>query len=817
MAVKTSAGLGIAKNLRAVGLALIIFLAASAGAPSAQDSPAPAANAATPKAIQPSEVATRSSEVINLLMTVSEKLAFNPEIEKIQQSLPDISRQIDLDFTGTYITLAGQPSLAALEAQRAQWQRRHLRLSTGLALSTDWVNDLQEAQDRLSQMRAIWTQTRDAAEAGKAPEEILQQISRTLASIEVAERPLTARMAAALGVQADIARQKARCDAVLAQIVKARNVAIGGILARESLPIWSPDLWRDARTDQSGLLRDIGRGFWLGVRNYAQDPSYGMPLHVALFLVLTGMSLAARRKRRLWKAAGEDVSPALDVFERPYSAALIIVLLAATAVISPAPAPVKNLLSVLELVPMFRLVRPMIEARFAPPVFTAAIFYAVDFGRQILGGVPLVDQALLVLESLAAIVVLAWMLHAEHRRGTSGRAPNDLRTGRLQLSAKALIIALSACCFTAVFGFTRLARLGTPAIVFGGASALSLYAYVLVASGALPIALRVWPLRILRMVRHHGGRIERWIHRLLVWTAILFWTVRSLEYIGILDPLRTMGDAVLGLKLERGSVNISIGDILALGLTVLAAFLLSALIRFVLREEIYPRRGVARGMAYAYSRLIHYSILTIGFLVGLGVLGMDLTRVTVMAGAFGVGIGFGLQNVVNNFVCGLILLFERPVHVGDSVEVGGFLGEVRRIGIRASTVRIRQGADIILPNAEFITANVTNWTLGDQLRRIDMPLGVNYGTAPRKVIEVLESVAAAHPRVLKNPPPQAVFKGFGESSLDFELWAWTDNFADWYTIRSELGAVVYDGVRAAGMSFPFPQREVRLLRDNDEG
>ena len=127
------------------------------------------------------------------------------------------------------------------------------------------------------------------------------------------------------------------------------------------------------------------------------------------------------------------------------------------------------------------------------------------------------------------------------------------------------------------------------------------------------------------------------------------------------------------------------------------AYLLSALIRFTFREEVYPRRGVARGLSYAHSHLIHYVILAIGFLVGLGALGMDLTRVTVLAGAFGVGIGFGLQNVVNNFVCGLILLFERPVHVGDTVEVGGLVGEVRRIGIRSSTVRTYRGPISLWP------------------------------------------------------------------------------------------------------------------------
>jgi small-conductance mechanosensitive channel len=299
-----------------------------------------------------------------------------------------------------------------------------------------------------------------------------------------------------------------------------------------------------------------------------------------------------------------------------------------------------------------------------------------------------------------------------------------------------------------------------------------------------------------------------------MWTTAYFWITRSLEYIGMLDPVLSAGSAILGVSLKRGSISISIEDILAFGLTVLAAYLLSAFIRFILREEVYPRRGVPRGLSYAYSRLIHYIILAVGFLVGLGVLGMDLTRVTVMAGAFGVGIGFGLQNVVNNFVCGLILLFERPVHMGDIIEVGDLQGEVRRIGIRASTVRTYQGADIIVPNAQFITASVTNWTFSDQLRRIDLPVGVNYGAAPQAVIEVLEKTAQAHAAVLKNPPPQGLFMGYGDSSINFELRAWTAMSGNWAVIRSELASAVYDAVYSAGMSFPFPQREVRVLGDS---
>jgi len=211
--------------------------------------------------------------------------------------------------------------------------------------------------------------------------------------------------------------------------------------------------------------------------------------------------------------------------------------------------------------------------------------------------------------------------------------------------------------------------------------------------------------------------------------------------------------------------------------------------------------------------LRHVGDLRPNFLLALGALGFDLTKVTILAGAFGVGVGFGLQSIVNNFVSGLILLFERPIQVGDTVEIGDLLGEVSRIGIRASTVRTWRGAEMIVPNAQLVTERVTNWTLSDRRRRIDLPVGVDYRSPPAKVVQALEAVARGHPQILKDPAPQAVFIAFGDSSINFELRAWTNRFEQWPTIRTELAAAVYEALPAAGMTLPFPQREVRILND----
>jgi len=349
----------------------------------------------------------------------------------------------------------------------------------------------------------------------------------------------------------------------------------------------------------------------------------------------------------------------------------------------------------------------------------------------------------------------------------------------------------------------------TSGILAGGILALTLAASFRVLNGVLVYALRLWPLQALHLVRHHRDRLERRLSRVLVWMAALGWVVRYLNYVGLLEPVLASGYVVLTAKLERGTISLSVGDVLAFGLAVLGAYLLSAILRFVLDEDVYPRMRITSGQSYAVSSLLHYVILALGCVVGLGLLGVDMSRVTVLASAFGVGIGFGMQSVVNNFISGLVLLFERPIHVGDAVELGALQGVVRRIGIRASVVNTWQGADIIVPNSQLITEQVT------KLRCIDLPVGVNYGAAPQHVIALLETVARAHPQVLPEPPPQAFFMGYGDSAINFTLLAWPDHFNHWLQVKSDLTTAVYEAVSAAGMSFPFPQREVRMLHETE--
>jgi potassium-dependent mechanosensitive channel len=766
---------------------------------------------APPKTIPIEEIARRATEVSNLVDIFRAKLLPNPEIEAIRKLISQFSGNIDLEVAETSNMLREQPTLESLQTQEELWQRRQRQLAGWLKVLTGRASELQGMLKHLADLQNIWTDTRAAAQAAKAPESIFQQIDTTLAAIGAAPAPIEEQRAIVLDVQSRVAQQAARCANMLTQIDHFQEQAVATIMVRDHPPIWSTELWANPRALLPARVHKVAMAYQAGILEYIRDPAGHMQRHLGLFILLALLCCLARRQIHRWAPDGDNQSANIMVLDRPFAAALLVTTFFATSPFSQIPIAMRDVLQILALLPIFLLIHSVVEAPLVYGLYALGFLFTVDTVRQAFSGAPIIDQAILVFENLAGMMVAAWLLRKLRR--FPGKVTESPRGPLLHLATCVFLFTFVGGLAAGSMGYVRLARLATSGILAAGTTALALYVFIRVLSGLLAFALRIWPLRTLQMVLHHRILLERRIYRLLLALAIIGWARRYLDYVGLLEPAISLGQAILAAQWQRGSINLSVGDIFAFLLTLLAAYLLSSFIRFVLEEDVYPRTQIPSGVSYAASSVLNYAILAIGFVVALGVLGLDLTKVTVLAGAFGVGIGFGLQSVVNNFVSGLILLFERPIHVGDTVEVGNLLGRVLRIGIRSSVIRTMQGAEIIVPNAQLITEQVTNWTLSDQLRRIDLPVGVSYGTAPKKVIELLEKMARAHSRVLENPAPRALFLAYGDSSINFELRAWTE-FANWQQVHSDLTVAVYDAVYAAGLTFPFPQRDVHLLSDS---
>jgi small-conductance mechanosensitive channel len=279
----------------------------------------------------------------------------------------------------------------------------------------------------------------------------------------------------------------------------------------------------------------------------------------------------------------------------------------------------------------------------------------------------------------------------------------------------------------------------------------------------------------------------------------------------IFEPIYNSVSAFLSNEWKIGSIVITLGSLLAFFFTFWIALTISKFIRFILQDEIFTHFELPRGVPGAISMLVRLTLIGIGFILALGAAKIDMSNIAIVFGALGVGIGFGLQNIFNNLVSGLILAFERPIQVGDIIQIAtlNLMGEVKEIGIRASIVRTFDGAEVIVPNGNLISNEMINWTLSDHRRRQEIIVGVAYGTETNKVMEILNEILSEQKYILKNPPPLVIFIGFGESSLDFRVLFWTQ-FDDGLTTKSVVGLTIDEAFKKAGIEIPFPQRDLHL-------
>jgi small-conductance mechanosensitive channel len=276
---------------------------------------------------------------------------------------------------------------------------------------------------------------------------------------------------------------------------------------------------------------------------------------------------------------------------------------------------------------------------------------------------------------------------------------------------------------------------------------------------------------------------------------------------------------------KLGDSNVTLASAFVFVLIIVLVFLLELLLRRYLIRRFLQHTHFQPSMQYAVGKIAGYIFIAMGFYIALKVVGIDLSSLAFVAGAIGVGLGFGLQNIISNFVSGLIILSERPISIGDRVELGEVAGLVTKINLRSTNIVTNDNITIIVPNSDFITNKVTNWSYGDPKVRIRIPIGVAYGTDPERLKRLLLEVAAENAKVLREPAPQVFFVAFGDSSLAFELGVWTSEMTSMPRLfRSELNYAIERKLRENQIEIPFPQRDLHLrsgsfvlqTRDNAE-
>lgn len=260
-----------------------------------------------------------------------------------------------------------------------------------------------------------------------------------------------------------------------------------------------------------------------------------------------------------------------------------------------------------------------------------------------------------------------------------------------------------------------------------------------------------------------------------------------------------------------GETNVTLWIIIYLLLILfLLIFTTSKLKNFII-YKLLAKSSIDIGIRIAVASIVRYLILTIGFVIILQTAGINLSSITVLLGALGVGIGFGLQNITNNFVSGLIILIERPIKVGDRIEVAGVTGDVMNISMRATTIRTNDNISIIVPNSEFVSSTVINWSHTDRNVRFNFPVGVSYKEDPQNIKKLLLEVAGENSNVLEHPEPDVLFSDYADSAMVFNLRVWTRTYIDRPgMLKSQLYYEVHKKFKEHGVEIPFPQRDIHI-------
>jgi hypothetical protein len=592
-----------------------------------------------------------------------------------------------------------------------------------------------------------------------------------------------------------------RAVALLARIddARARVASQEERIRAQRLQLERSSLWQlvavPARFD---LIADEVRTAWRLLGSYvARDGTYLAGLFLGV-LALTGWLFM--------RGAEQGAASAQHAYGQPLAASLLIALMAVWWLAPDPPTLFYEALLLLLPIPAAMLARSALAAPIPLTLYGVAVATMLIPIRGVIEASAITGRLLLLLQAVTIAVPVAVDLY----HGRLQKAFRWANAGVVRAAAVLVLAVAAVTAFHVIFGFTGPAgslRAGVGSILgFGlvfGASAVALY-------GAVLALLATPALRWLRSAHNADPALLRAVRMALGALAVGGVVIVTLGIYGLIPTLLLASQSLMGATLEVGTVSIAANAIVtALGVAV-ATLVLMGLTGFILDREVVPRLGLRPGAGFAMITFTRWAIVIIGAALTLAALGIDMAKVTLLASAVGVGIGFGLQNVVNNFVSGLILIVERPVGVGDVIERGTLSGTVTRIGIRSSTVRTGQGAEVIVPNGELVSKEVVNWTRSDRQRRYDIDVGVAPNSDPEQVMRVLVEAAADVPEIMTSPAPRVMFKGFGDSALNFTLLAWVPTVDVGLPAQNALRVAILRKLDAAGIAIPFPQRDVHV-------
>lgn len=693
-------------------------------------------------------------------------------------------------------------SLHSLENKRSEWISYAQLVSSYENRLRNRMDLLNKENSSLNSTSQLWKNTKSFIEESETGKELLDDILIVTDSVQILTSRLNNEIDELLRIQKSLSELKQAINEDIALIESAINASRLSIFGRSHPPIWnsidSTSAWSNF---SDGIRKSLRENNNVLTIYFEANLNKGI-IYVIIFILLVLLFSVVRHHRQIYFKENTIMKKQAEIIlNNPIISALALSILIFSFMFLDRPRFVTILMAMAVTVPIYMVIPRIFESRRIKLVLYFLIsLYFLDVLQFLLPPSSFYIRMILFTENL----LLMWCFYELYQARKELFSVSKFWGKIVNKTAMPVIYILGLAFFANFFGFLSLSQYLVAAL-YGIAYAgllITLIAIILYVFIIFLVEFRVDK----GMDRQIGVNILRRVLNIIKIGAIILWIRVILVIIGLFNPMMKWYRMLMDTSWTIGAGEISLGGLISFIVILVITFLINRWVRNFFMLSYVIKSRLPKGIPAAVSMISRYVIVIFGIYIALSAAGVDLGRFGLIAGALGVGIGFGLQNVVYNLIAGLIITLERPIHVGDIVEVENLMGKVTEIGVRSSKVKTFDGSEVIVPNGNIISNQVINWTLSDQKRRLKILVKTEMGVNPRTILKIMVQEARKHKNTLKSPEPLALFNGYGSSSLDFTLYFWV-YFDVGFTTRSDVALAIYDSLEKEGIGLPVPTQK----------
>jgi len=763
------------------------------------------------KPIPSTEITFASTETFKLLSESAQKKLKESEIEKYKSQIDTLVSQMDVFLYDSTLLSYEDFSARDLDNNMNTVQLFSNDLTDIQKILVDRSKELESEVEQLTDLKKRWKLTGKLAIEDDIPEAVQVRIQNNIKGIDSVRTLLQDDIETLLLLLDRLSGEQKKLETAKNTITGYMRLYSQSIFRKDTRNLFSSF----SRLDDPSILKrriinfhKIFRSDLVIFRTQFRGPIIGIGLLFVLLIIFFTWY-----RKNYEKMISVEKFILSDRYKQIINSPVLVSILIITVLIKlefpDLPDTFISINSIILVIPVLiltnRLYR-MTASRWVQWMLLIFVFVAI---YELIFYPDIIQRLILLILSVVGFVVFLSMIL---KRILKGQVKSMLLYRLIRWTMMLFTLMLLIAIFANLVGAYRLSEFFTITPVKFVITAVAIYIVIQVADALLFLLMASNGLQNINVFKDNFEIIHRksiLLVNILLWA---FFIVYALDLFMIKEPVFSWGEKVLKEGWKLGAVDITLGSILIFIFVIWISIQISRIVRAILEKDIFTRVTTAKGVPGTIIMLVRIGLIAGGFFLAAAAAGMELTNLSIIIGAFSVGIGFGLQNIFNNLVSGLILAFERPIKVGDVVQVGELMGIVLSIGFRSSTIRSFDGAEVIVPNGNLISNEMINWTLSDSTRRMDLRIGVAYGTDPEVVLDLIRQAALDHEFVGKEPPPKAYFIGFGDSSLNFRLLAWTD-IEHRLEVESDLAVTINRRLKEAKIEIPFPQRDLHIRSD----